>query len=157
MSKAAKSQRSNIEKIVIVAVVIVVSLGIAYMAYDYVTTMEKLDNLNKEIVENSSLTDISNPQEVFVSINKGAVVIDNPEPITPKIIHVILGINNTVTWINNDDTAHAVAPDHENEFFSGSKGAMEPGDHFTYTFTKEGVYDYHGQPGPWLTGTVIVR
>jgi cell division protein FtsL len=60
MNKAAKSQRSKIEKIVLVAVIIVVSLGIAYMAYDYVTTMEQLDNLNKELAENSSLTDDSN-------------------------------------------------------------------------------------------------
>ena len=60
MNKAAKSQRSKIEKIVLVAVIIVVSLGIAYMAYDYVTTMEQLDNLNKGMAENSSLTDDSN-------------------------------------------------------------------------------------------------
>ena len=157
MSKAAKSCRSNIGKMVIVAVIIVVSLGITYMVYDYVTTMEQLDNLNTEMVGNPSLTDDSNPQEVFISINKGAVIIDNLEPITPKTVHVILGINNTVTWINNDDTTHSVTPDHRNEFFSGSQGVMKPGDRFTYTFTKEGVYDYHGQPGSWLTGTVIVR
>ena len=60
MNKAAKSQRSKVEKIVLVAVIIVASLGIAYMAYDYVTTMEQLDNLSKEMTENSSLTDDSN-------------------------------------------------------------------------------------------------
>ncbi len=157
MNKTVKSERSNIEKMAIAAVIIVVSLGITYMMYDYVTTMEQLDNLNEEITENLSLTDDSNPQEVFISINKGLVIIDNLEPITPKTVHVILGINNTVTWINNDDTAHSITPDHRDEFFSGSKGVMKPGDRFTYTFTKEGVYDYHGQPGSWLTGTVIVR
>ena len=60
MNKAAKSQRSKIEKIVLVTVIIVVSLGITYMAYDYVTTMEQLDNLSNGLVENSSLTDDSN-------------------------------------------------------------------------------------------------
>ena len=60
MNKAAKSQRSKIEKIILVAVIIVASLGVAYMAYDYVTTMEQLDNLNKGVAENSSLTDDSN-------------------------------------------------------------------------------------------------
>ena len=157
MSKAVKSHRSNIEKMVIVVVLIVVSFGIAYMAYDYVTTMEQLDNLNKEKTENSSLTDISNPQEVFVSINKGAVIADNPEPITPKTIHVVLGENNTVTWINNDDTTHSINPDHVNEFFQGSMEVMKPRDHFTHTFIKEGIYNYHDMPGPWRTGTVIVR
>ena len=60
MNKAAKSQRSKIEKIVLVAVIIVASLGVAYMAYDYVTTMEQLNNLSKGMTENSSLTDDSN-------------------------------------------------------------------------------------------------
>ena len=60
MNKAAKSQRSKIEKIVLVAVIIVVSSGLAYMAYDYATTLEQLDNMNKEMTENLSLTDDSN-------------------------------------------------------------------------------------------------
>ena len=60
MNKAVKSQKSKIEKIALVAVIIVVSLGLAYMAYDYVTTMEQLDNLSKGMTENSSLTDDSN-------------------------------------------------------------------------------------------------
>ena len=60
MNEAAKSQRSKVEKIVLVAVIIVASLGVAYMAYDYVTTMEQLDNLSKGMTENSSLTDDSN-------------------------------------------------------------------------------------------------
>ena len=60
MDKAVKSQKSKIEKVVIVTVIIVVSLGVAYMAYDYATTMEQLDNMNKEMTENLSLTDDSN-------------------------------------------------------------------------------------------------
>ena len=60
MNEAAKSQRSKVEKIVLVAVIIVASLGVAYMAYDYVTTMEQLDNLSKGMTENSSLNDDSN-------------------------------------------------------------------------------------------------
>lgn len=105
----------------------------------------------------SKITGISQHQEVFVSINKGAVVIDNPEPITPKTIMVILGVNNTVTWTNNDDTAHSVSPDHESEYFQGSNGVLKPGESHTFTFTKRGLYNYHGVPGPWLTGSVIVR
>ena len=105
----------------------------------------------------SYMTSVSEPQEIFVSINSGAVIIDNPEPITPKTVTVVLGVNNTVTWINNDDTAHSVTPDHKTDYFQGSPGVMRPGESHTFTFTKEGIYDYHGQHGPWLTGTVIVR
>ena len=57
MNKAAKSKRSKIEKAVIVIVIMIASFGIAYMAYDYVITMEHLDNLNREMTEDSSLTD----------------------------------------------------------------------------------------------------
>jgi cell division protein FtsL len=64
MNKAQKSPRSNNEKIIIVVVLIVVSLGIAYMAYDYVTTMEQLDDLRKEITENLSLAEDSNIDSV---------------------------------------------------------------------------------------------
>ncbi len=60
MDNAGKIQRSKIEKIVIIAVMIVVLLGVAYMAYDYMTTMEQLENLNKEITGNSSLTNDPN-------------------------------------------------------------------------------------------------
>jgi cell division protein FtsL len=64
MNKAQKSQRSNNEKIIIVVVLIVVSVGIAYMAYDYVTTMDQLDNLRKETTENLSLAKDSNIDSV---------------------------------------------------------------------------------------------
>jgi cell division protein FtsL len=60
MNKAVKSQRSKIEKIILVVVLIVVSFGLTYMAYDYVTTMEQLDDLNKKMTENLSLVKDSN-------------------------------------------------------------------------------------------------
>ena len=60
MDKAQKSQRSKNEKIILVVVLIVVSFGLTYMAYDYVTTMEQLDYLRKESNENLSLTKDSN-------------------------------------------------------------------------------------------------
>ena len=60
MNKAAKSQRSKIEKIILVGVLIIVSFGLTYMAYDYVTTMEQLDDLRKETIENLSLVKDSN-------------------------------------------------------------------------------------------------
>ena len=59
MDKAQQSQRSKYEQIILIAVVIVVSLGVAYMAYDYVTTMEQLDNRIKETTENLSLNNNS--------------------------------------------------------------------------------------------------
>ncbi len=64
MNEAQKSQRSKNEKIVIAAVLIVILVGISYMAYDYVTTMEQLDDLKTESNENLSLTENSNIDSV---------------------------------------------------------------------------------------------
>ena len=64
MNKATKDQRSKNEKIILVVVLIVVSFGLTYMAYDYVTTMDQLDNLRKETTENLSLAKDSNIDSV---------------------------------------------------------------------------------------------
>lgn len=52
-----KTQKSKNEKIILVAVAIIASLGIAYMVYDYMTTMKQLDDLKKKSSENLSLTE----------------------------------------------------------------------------------------------------
>jgi cell division protein FtsL len=64
MNKATKDQRSKNEKIILVVVLIVVSFGLTYMVYDYVTTMEQLDDLRKEMAENLSLAEDSNIDSV---------------------------------------------------------------------------------------------
>ena len=64
MNKATKDQRSKNEKIILVVVLIIVSFGLTYMAYDYVTTMDQLDNLRKETTENLSLAKDSNIDSV---------------------------------------------------------------------------------------------
>jgi len=64
MNKATKDQRSKNEKIILVVVLIVVSFGLTYMAYDYVTTMDQLDDLRKETTENLSLAEDSNIDSV---------------------------------------------------------------------------------------------
>ena len=88
----------------------------------------------------------------IVIIPKGAVIEGN-ENLIPKEITVVLGKNNTITWINQDDTAHGISSD---DASWGSRGIIHPGDSFSVTFNSTGIYDYHGQPHPWETGTVIV-
>ena len=44
-------------------------------------------------------------------INHGSARPGHPEPVTPRTILVVLGVNNTVTWFNNDNTAHTLTPD----------------------------------------------
>ncbi len=78
------------------------------------------------------------------------VTIDNFS-FAPQTLTVPAG--TTVTWTNQDDTAHTVTSD---EHVFGSAG-LDTGDKFTYTFAKPGVFKYHCSLHPQMTGTVIVR
>ncbi|MBM3897892.1 MAG: plastocyanin [Thaumarchaeota archaeon] len=100
-------------------------------------------------------TGIQASRIVYVSAVKGSsnssLVKDGFQP---KEILVIIGINNTVTWTNDDPgvihTVHSDLP----EFDSGF---LDPGRAFTHTFTRSGTFTYHCDPHPWMVGKVIVK
>lgn len=85
----------------------------------------------------------------------GAVIEENRQLI-PEEITVVLGVNNTVIWINQDDTAHGITSDKGGTEHCGSPGVLKPDESFSVTFNNTGIYEYHGQPHPWMTGKVIV-
>jgi len=71
----------------------------------------------------------------------------------PAKITIMIGVNNTVVWKNEDSdwhTAHSNIP----EFNSG---LIQAGDSFTHTFLRAGTYPYHCDPHPWMTGVVTVK
>ena len=71
-----------------------------------------------------------------------------PDPLT-----VVVGVNSTVDWVNNDNAPHTVTAN-DASFDSGN---VAPGQSFTFTFTTPGMYQYHCIYHPWMTGTVIVK
>jgi plastocyanin len=71
-----------------------------------------------------------------------------PDPVT-----VVVGVNNTLKWVNNDNAPHTVTAN-DASFDSGN---VAPGQSFTFTFTTPGTYQYHCVYHPWMTGTVIVK
>ena len=70
----------------------------------------------------------------------------------PDNITVVIGVNNTVVWTNNDNIPHTVTAS-DGSFDSGN---MNPGATFTYTFTKPGSYQYICTIHPWMHGYVTV-
>lgn len=92
------------------------------------------------------------PKLSMVSILSGAGSDTQNKGYTPNGITVKLGVNNTVTWTNNDASPHTVNAN-DGTFVSDN---MAPGQTYTFTFTKAGVYSYHCMYHPWMTGTVTV-
>lgn len=94
---------------------------------------------------------------VAVSIAPGASTPPN-RGFTPDNITVTIGVNNTVTWTNNDASIHTVTsttiPAGAVPFDSGY---LNIGQNFTYAFTTPGVYEYHCQLHPWMIGFVTVK
>lgn len=70
----------------------------------------------------------------------------------PVKITVIIGSNNTVTFVNKDSTVHTVTAD-DGSFDSGNVLA---GQSWTYTFTTPGTFAYHCIYHSWMRGTVVV-
>jgi len=69
----------------------------------------------------------------------------------PGSITVVIGVNNTVTWTNEDTVTHTVTAD------GGSFNSSVPaGMTFTHTFTTAGIYAYHCSIHTYMKGTVRV-
>jgi plastocyanin len=81
---------------------------------------------------------------------------------TPSTVVLVIGVNNSVTWVNQDTTDHTatftVVPAGVTAS-SVSASDVPPGTSFgPVTFTVAGTYDYHCQFHPgWMRGTIIVK
>lgn len=106
------------------------------------------------IPHSSTKTPTATP-EVFVSILPGSATPGTLITFSPQNITVVLNVNNTVEWTNNDNTAHTVtsrpgAPTSFNQI-------LAPNATFIYTFTTTGVYNYYCTfHAGWMHGTVTV-
>ena len=105
---------------------------------------------------------ILHPEEEFfeIKIVPGAVIEGN-ENYVPNDPTVLLTFTNNVMWVNDDDTAHTVTPDHRHaDGYSGdfgSTGVLKPGDTYEFLFTEPQEVHYHCQPHPWMTGSITVE
>ena len=79
----------------------------------------------------------------------------------PATMTLIVGLNNTITWTNQDGADHTVT------FTSGPSGVSLPsisdpdvgsGQSFTITLSTAGTYQYHCSFHPaWMRGTITVK
>jgi len=93
-----------------------------------------------------------------VSIPVGANDPSKPPGFNPDKITVVIGVNNTITWSNDDSAPHTVTsssvPTGAKTFDSGNLASHAT---FTYTFTTPGTYQYTCSYHTWMTGTIVVK
>jgi len=90
--------------------------------------------------------------EVQVSIDQGSGTNVNLPGYSPTDIRVVIGVNNTVRWTNNDNMAHTVTAT-DGSFDSGN---MNAGDSFVHTFNQTGTFAYICVYHHWMHGSVTV-
>jgi plastocyanin len=83
--------------------------------------------------------------------DKPEVKIDNFS-FGPATITIPAG--STVTWTNNDDVPHVVTSD-DNKMFKSK--TLDTDEHFSFTFTKPGTYNYHCAIHPKMTAKIVVQ
>jgi plastocyanin len=96
----------------------------------------------------------TSPQTAMVSIVQGSGANASiAQSYSPDPVTVVIGVNNTVTWTNDDSAPHTVTAD-DGSFNSGN---IAPTGTFTFTFTTPGTYKYHCIYHPWMVATLVVK
>jgi len=94
------------------------------------------------------------PNLSHITILKGAATNPSSPGYSPATITVVVGVNNTVVWTNNDSVFHTVTAT-DGSFNSGT---IFSGQTWSHTFTQPGTYSYYFcQYHPWMKGTVLVK
>ena len=114
--------------------------------------MIQVENGTSGISTTTSATQGS-PSGAAVSIVQGSAANTTSVYYSPQVLTVVVGVNNTVTWTNDDQAPHTVTAT-DGSFNSGNLNA---GQAWSYTFTKAGVYTYFCSYHPWMKGTIIVK
>jgi len=67
---------------------------------------------------------------------------------------ITIPAGSTITWTNDDDVPHVVTSD-DNKMFKSKP--LDTNDHFSFTFTKSGTYNYYCAIHPKMTAKIVVQ
>lgn len=95
----------------------------------------------------------SGPPSGVIVIMPSGVGSSNNLNFQPSTITVVIGVNNTVTWTNEDVATHTVTS--TNQTFNS--GDITSGKSWTYTFNTPGTFHYLCIYHSWMQGTVVVK
>jgi plastocyanin len=153
----------------LVAVIAIVIIGLVYYASTTnatgvvsgsttsTTTTTAAPTTATSTASSTTTSPSAQPKTVYVSLPDG-VGTNQASNFQPPTITLVIGVNNTVVWTNNDGAPHTVTatsvPSGATKFDSGN---LSPGATFTYTFTAPGTYKYDCTYHFWMQGTIIVN
>lgn len=142
-------------KTFITIIVIIVLAAGGWFLYDH----NKSNNSSSNSTNTSSAAQNKTSNNGSTNTNNqsaasaGAINIKNMM-FTPPQISVSKG--GTVTWTNNDTTAHTVTDDLSNVGGPDS-GSIDPGSSYSFTFNKTGSFQYHCKFHTSMRGTIVVK
>jgi plastocyanin len=132
----------------LVGVLLVLSVGVVFTAG---LTQSLKNSVSASLAHSSSTSVIAPGATVVVVIQDGAGGTSSLG-FLPATITVVLGVNSSVKWTNEDYSIHT-ATAKDGTFDSGD---IDPGANFTFVFSAPGTYSYHCDFHVWMKGTVIV-
>lgn len=78
----------------------------------------------------------------------------------PPSIKVVIGVNNTISWQNNDSVAHTItftsAPSGVSTSSLTDPSNLAAGGSYSLTLTTPGTYQFHCTIHSWMSGTITV-
>ena len=147
-----KNESSHAYGIGIITIIVGMSVSIVFYQMYYIP-----ESLLKPAVDEHILHPV---KELIIEMIPGSANPNQQDNSVPKLVNIQLGIDNHVIWKNVDDTPHTVTPDHRAEDpYSGtfgSSGVVKAGEEYEFLFTEDQEIEYHCEPHPWMTGTLII-
>lgn len=134
------------------AKVLIVALGLTVLLSALIgsATAAPTTAIDTEELTPNSAANATEPTQIATGT---ATVTINNFAFVPATMQVTAG--STVTWINHDDMPHNVVSSAQPRAFSSPP--LDTDEHFSYRFTKTGIYTYFCSLHPRMTGTIIVK
>lgn len=134
-------------------VILIVAIAIGGIAVFY--SLSPASGSSSCTLASSQLS--SSASDVHVSMYSGGANPSNAPGYIPDTITLVVGVNNSVTWRNDDSAAHTVTSTNAPSCASFDSGNVNSGGTYTHTFTVPGTYHYYCKYHSWMSGTIVVR
>jgi plastocyanin len=134
---------------------VLVILGVGYIV---LTLPGSIVGSTANTLSATSISISANPNPIFSSgyirvyIPAGASIGASVANFDPQNIKVVIGVNNTVIWMDLDPQVHCILG--ANGLFKS--GNLTAGQTWIYVFSTPGIYKYYDAYYGWLNGTVNV-